>query len=41
MELTINGKSFYLDGQKINIYSGAMHYFRIPCAYWKDRLQKS
>ncbi len=40
MELTINGKSFYLDGQKINIYSGAMHYFRIPCAYWKDRLQK-
>ncbi|MEG0546648.1 MAG: beta-galactosidase [Oscillospiraceae bacterium] len=38
--LTINEREFFLDGKKINIYSGAMHYFRIPYQYWEDRLLK-
>ncbi|MGN0457803.1 MAG: beta-galactosidase family protein [Eubacterium sp.] len=38
--LELRGRDFYLNGKKINIYSGTMHYFRIPCEYWEDRLQK-
>ncbi len=33
-------KSFYLDGKKFLLHSGAMHYFRIPKEYWYDRLLK-
>lgn len=36
----IKGKDFYLNGKKFNVYSGAMHYFRIPDEYWEDRLLK-
>lgn len=36
----IREKDFYLNGKKFNIYSGTMHYFRIPCEYWEDRLLK-
>lgn len=36
----IKGKHFELNGKKFNIYSGAMHYFRIPHEYWEDRLVK-
>lgn len=32
--------SFYMNGEKFHIYSGAMHYFRIPHEYWEDRLLK-
>ncbi len=31
---------FYLDGKKIKIISGGMHYFRIMPEYWRDRLEK-
>lgn len=31
---------FYLDGKKIKIISGGMHYFRIVPEYWLDRLEK-
>ncbi|KAJ8920373.1 hypothetical protein NQ315_005238 [Exocentrus adspersus] len=31
---------FTLNGKNISIYSGAMHYFRVPRAYWRDRLKK-
>ena len=34
-----NGK-FYMDGEEFHIYSGAMHYFRIPREHWYDRLLK-
>lgn len=34
-----NGK-FYMNGEEFHIYSGAMHYFRIPEEYWLDRLLK-
>lgn len=33
-------KDFLLDGRPFRIISGAMHYFRIPPAYWRDRLEK-
>lgn len=38
--LTYGSNRFYLDGEPFNILSGAMHYFRIPREYWKDRLLK-
>lgn len=31
---------FYLDGNRIKIISGGMHYFRILPEYWRDRLEK-
>ena len=37
---TYQGRQFYMDGNPITIISGAMHYFRIPRAYWRDRLLK-
>lgn len=36
----IRGKNFYLDNKKVNVYSGAIHYFRVPHEYWRDRLEK-
>ena len=38
--LTYQGNRFYLDGKPYTVRSGAMHYFRIPRAYWLDRLVK-
>jgi len=31
---------FLKDGQQFQFYSGGMHYFRVPRAYWRDRLSK-
>jgi len=31
--------SILADGKQIRLFSGAIHYFRIPSEYWKDRLQ--
>ncbi len=31
---------FYVNGKPVQIISGAIHYFRIVPAYWRDRLQK-
>ena len=38
--LTYKGNDFYMDGEKYTVISGAMHYFRIPREYWRDRLLK-
>ena len=38
--LTYEGKKFYMNGEPIELVSGAMHYFRIPKEYWYDRLLK-
>lgn len=40
MNFTYKGKSFLKDGEEYTIISGAMHYFRIPREYWRDRLLK-
>ncbi|XP_067938525.1 beta-galactosidase-1-like protein 2 [Watersipora subatra] len=31
---------FWINGKKTRLFSGAMHYFRIPREYWQDRLIK-
>ena len=33
-------EEFYLDGKKIKIISGGMHYYRVVPEYWRDRLEK-
>ena len=38
--MTRNGERFYLDGEPFTIRSGAIHYFRVPRPYWRDRLLK-
>ncbi len=38
---TIQNNEFTLDGKPFQIISGALHYFRIPRAYWDDRLYKA
>lgn len=38
--LDANSPKFYLNAKEIWIYSGALHYFRVPRAYWKDRLRQ-
>ncbi len=40
MKFEYKGNNFYLDGEEYTIISGAMHYFRIPREYWRDRLLK-
>ena len=38
--LTAENKQFFMDGKPFHIYSGAIHYFRVPRCYWRDRLLK-
>ena len=33
-------QDFFLDGVPTKLYSGAVHYFRVPRQYWYDRLMK-
>ena len=37
---SIGEEDFLLDGEPFRILAGSLHYFRIPRAYWKDRLLK-
>ncbi len=39
-KLTVEKNSFYLNGEPFRIVAGAMHYFRVPREYWRDRLLK-
>ena len=38
--LTYKDTQFYLDGEPFVVISGTLHYFRIPRAYWHDRMLK-
>ncbi|XP_044259099.1 beta-galactosidase-1-like protein 3 [Tribolium madens] len=38
--LSIEQSYFTLNSRNITLYSGAMHYFRVPRRYWRDRLRK-
>lgn len=40
MTFTIQGEQFLMNGEPFRLLSGAIHYFRIPQAYWYDRLLK-
>ena len=35
------GDHFELDGKRFQIISGAIHYARVPRAYWRDRFRKA
>uniref|UniRef100_G3Q9V5 Beta-1,3-glucuronyltransferase 1 (glucuronosyltransferase P) b n=1 Tax=Gasterosteus aculeatus aculeatus TaxID=481459 RepID=G3Q9V5_GASAC len=38
--LRANSSQFTLDGEPFRILGGSVHYFRVPRAYWRDRLMK-
>ncbi|XP_018580165.1 beta-galactosidase-1-like protein 3 [Anoplophora glabripennis] len=38
--LSVDQPYFTLNDKNISLYSGAMHYFRVPQEYWRDRLRK-
>ncbi|CAG2110045.1 unnamed protein product, partial [Medioppia subpectinata] len=38
--LKADTQDFVLNGKKISLISGSLHYFRLPQEYWKDRLLK-
>ncbi|KAF0288395.1 Beta-galactosidase [Amphibalanus amphitrite] len=37
---TVGPDSFLLDGQPFHYVSGSVHYFKVPSAYWRDRLTR-
>ena len=39
-EFSIGKKDFMYNGKSIHLISGAIHYFRVPREYWRDRLLK-
>jgi beta-galactosidase len=39
--LTIAGSQFVRNGKPYQVISGAIHYPRVPRAYWRDRLRKA
>ncbi|KAM4620183.1 beta-galactosidase-1-like protein 2 [Polymixia lowei] len=38
--LNANSSQFILAGEPFHILGGSIHYFRVPRAYWRDRLMK-
>ena len=38
--MEIKKEGFYIGGKPFRLFSGAMHYFRVPRAYWGDRFSK-
>ena len=39
-KVEIRENEFYCDGKPFRVVAGAMHYFRVPREYWRDRLEK-
>ena len=39
-KLTVKNERFYLNDAPFTVVSAAMHYFRVPREYWRDRLLK-
>ncbi len=40
-DVTYDDRSFMIDGKRIWLVSGSIHYFRIPHQHWRDRLLKA
>jgi hypothetical protein len=38
--VSLDNKSFIVDGHRLFVFSGAIHYFRVPEELWNDRLMK-
>nr|CAI5860129.1 unnamed protein product [Callosobruchus analis] len=38
--LSVDDSVMKLNDKEVFVYSGAMHYFRVPRPYWRDRLRK-
>ena len=41
LTVSFDDRSFLVDGKPVWLASGAIHYFRIPAALWRDRLLKA
>ena len=39
-QFEIRDEKLYLNGDEFRLVSGAVHYFRVPRPYWRDRLEK-
>ena len=39
-KVELKGRSILVDGKKTRILAGTMHYFRVPRACWRDRMEK-
>ena len=39
-EFKVCADRFELDGKPFQLFAGAIHYFRVPREYWRDRLLK-
>lgn len=39
-KFAIEKDGFYLNGEPFRVIAGAIHYFRVPAEYWRDRLIK-
>jgi hypothetical protein len=37
---TIANDTFLKDGKPFTLRSGSLHYFRVPQAYWRDRMER-
>lgn len=40
-EVTYDDRSFLVNGSRVWLISGSLHYFRVPAALWRDRLLKA
>jgi len=41
IQVTYDNRSFMVNGHRIWLVSGALHYFRMPAALWRDHLMKA
>ncbi len=41
MPVTYDRYSFLIDGQRVFLTSGSIHYFRVPRALWRERLEQA
>ena len=36
----VRSDAFWRNGQRVQVISGELHYFRVPRAYWRDRMAR-